>query len=57
MASEYLKWKCRDVSPDAPPPLAGRENGAISVELLCAKGFSGDPEVILESFLQGFHYG
>ena len=30
---------------------------AISAELLCAEGFEGDPEAILEQFLNGFHYG
>ncbi len=30
---------------------------AISAELLCTESFGGDPEVILEQFLNGFHYG
>ena len=30
---------------------------AITVELLCADGWQGDPEATLEAFLNGFHYG
>lgn len=29
----------------------------ISVELLCTDGWTGDAEVVLQSFLGGFHYG
>lgn len=36
---------------------AARGDLAISVELLCAEGFEGDPQAILEQFLDGIHYG
>lgn len=35
---------------------AVREDWAVSVELVCADGFAGDPDTILEQFLAGFHY-
>lgn len=30
---------------------------AVSVEVLCAEGFEGDAQAILEQFLAGIHYG
>lgn len=33
-----------------------RNNCAVSVELLCADGFSEDTTIVLTSFLQGLHY-
>lgn len=34
-----------------------RGSSAISVELLCAEGFEGEPQELLEQFLSGLHYG
>lgn len=36
---------------------AVRGSLAISAELLCRDGFSGDPEAVLETFLNGIRYG
>lgn len=33
-----------------------RDDWAVSVELVCADGFEGEPAAILEQFLAGFHY-
>ena len=30
MASEYYKWKYKDVTPDAPPPPLGRKEKALN---------------------------
>lgn len=35
---------------------AVRDEWAISVELVCADAFEGDPQALLERFLSGFHY-
>ena len=36
---------------------AVRDGLAISAELLCTEDFTGDPQAILEQFLNGIHYG
>lgn len=36
---------------------AARGELAVSAEILCAEGFDGDPQSILERFLSGVHYG
>lgn len=35
---------------------AVRRNVAISVELVCSERFTGEPRVVMERFLAGFHY-
>lgn len=35
---------------------AARGELAVSVEFLCSEDFVGDPQVLLEQFLSGFHY-
>ena len=35
---------------------AARDEWAISAELVCSDSFSGDSQMILEQFLDGFHY-
>lgn len=35
---------------------AARGNMAICVELLCAEDYTGDPQAVLEAFLNGLHY-
>lgn len=34
-----------------------RGDCAVSVELLCAEGYDGDPQALIEQFITGFHYG
>lgn len=36
---------------------AVRDGNAICVELFCTEAWAGDPEAVLEAFLEGFHYG